>query len=179
MKTIKLLSIVFFSLFAFDSFAVAPHPTPHPDYNSNVSALSEMTIENFLSLDIKNMKQANGKKLKWTHRMALGMTQKKMARKVRKGKLDKTAKFATVANPANKRGRLSLILTVGGFLLLFVPVAGIATLGFLASLVGFGFGLSGIRKDEDNTMAIVGTIVGGTVILLTLIAIIWLSVLVF
>lgn len=132
-----------------------------------------MTIEDFLALDIKSLQEKSGQKTKWSQRLAFKMIQKKMARKVRKGKLDKKAKFASVANPANRRGRLSLILSCGGFLLLFIPFLGI--IGLLAAIVGFAIGLSGIKKDEDNTMAIVGTTVGGVVLLIFVFALIWLA----
>ncbi len=175
MKTFKLISLVFFLTCAFSSFAVTPNHAINPAIAPNLSSIGEMTIEDFLAVDIKKLQQKSGQKMKWSNRLAFKMIQKKMARKVRKGKLDKTAKFSSVANPANRRGRLSLILSCGGFILLFIPVVGI--IGLLAALVGFGIGLSGLKKDEDNTMAIVGTVVGGVVLLLFLVALIWIAAL--
>jgi len=151
--------------------------TPHSGIG-----LESMTINDFISLDFAEYRTEDGKKLKWIHRLGFKMTQKSYERGVRKGKLDGDANFyntAKAASPANRTGRLSLIFASVGLVLLFlsVPVLGIIGLGL--SVAGLVFGLSGLRKDEDQTMAILGTAISALALVLFLILVIsaaaWLS----
>jgi hypothetical protein len=137
-----------------------------------------MTVNDFLAVDLKTYKSADGKKLKWTQRIALSNFQKGLAKKVSKGKIEGTASLneAAKAPSANKHGLLSLIFSAVGLVLLFTPVG---LVGMALGIAGFVLGLIGLKRDADMTMALVGVILGGLVIFITLLAVIvvasWLA----
>ena len=128
----------------------------------------QMTVNDFLSFDAKSFRTADGKKLKWTQRLAFDIAQKNLARKVAKGKIDGNLTMDKAAagkgGGKNIYGLLSLIFSIVG---VFVPYVG------LLLLVGaFVLGLIGIKRDNNPTMAIIGTILSAVILLLILIVII-------
>jgi len=125
---------------------------------------TEITINDFISLDVKNYRTADGKKLKWTKRLAFKIVQKSLARKVKKGKIDgDLAMDDAKAAGGNLYGLLSLIFSVVG---LFIPYVGLAML--IAAVV---LGIIGIKRDNNPTMAIIGLIISALALLLILIVI--------
>ena len=146
------------------------------------NGLEAMTVNDFIALDFAEYRTAEGKKLKWTHRIGFKMAQKSYARGVRKDKIDGDANFydaAKAVSPANRTGRLSLIFASAGLVLMFlsVPVLGIIGLG--SSVAGLVLGLLGLKRDEDQTMALLGTIISSLALVLFLILVVsaaaWLS----
>lgn len=124
----------------------------------------QFTVNDFLSLDVKNYRTADGKKLKWTERLAFKVVQKNLARKVKKGKIDgDLAMEDAKAAGGNLYGLLSLIFSVVG---LFVPYVGLALL--VAAVV---LGIIGINRDNNPTMAIIGLVISALALLLILIVI--------
>ena len=124
----------------------------------------QVTVNDFLSIDVKNYRTADGKKLKWTKRLAFRVVQKNLERKVKKGKIDgDLAMDDTKAAGGNLYGLLSLIFSVVG---LFVPYVGLALL--VAAVV---LGIVGIKRDNNPTMAIIGLIISALALLLILIVI--------
>ena len=149
------------AVFNYNAFAVNTHP---PVSSGSMPLTPQMTINDFVKMDIKVFRNADGKKLKWGQRIALGMAQKNFARKIRKGKMDGAASLDTALAPGNNNinGLLSIIFAFTG---LFIPIIGFGLL--IAALV---LGIIGIRKDANPTMAIIGTVVSGVFILLVLVA---------
>ena len=133
--------------------------------------MGQMTVNDFLAFDAKAYRSADGKKMKWTERLAIGIVKKKLERKVNKGKIEGTATMAeaTKAASASKYGLLSLILSAAGVILLFTPLG---LVGIVAVIAGFVLGLIGLRRDANTTMALIGTILGALGIFITLLAVI-------
>lgn len=146
-----------YQVMAVNSVTVAPAVA--------IDAASMMTVNDFLALDIKNFKTADGRKLGWTKRIAFQGMQKNLAKKVKKGKLqgDMTMKEASALS-GNMYGFLSLILSVLG---LFIPYLGLAML-----VAGLVLGIIGINRDNNPTMAIIGTVLSALFLLLLVIVVI-------
>lgn len=73
-----------------------------------------------------------------------------------------------LAKSRNRRGKVSFILGAIGLLTMFSGILAILSIPlFIGGLV---IGILGISKDETKTMAIVGTIFNGLMLLLILIA---------
>lgn len=153
------------------SFAVDVKNSPVYDAQAAVNA---MTVNDFLAMDIKNYRNAEGKKLNWTQRLGFKIAQKSFAKSVKKGNVDGEANFkeAAGASAANKHGRLSLIFAAAGLVLLFIPLGALGLLGLGLSVAGFVLGILGLKRDEDQTMALIGTIISGLTLFLFLILII-------
>ena len=157
-----------------DIIAINSAATVSPGY---VHA-GDMTVNQFLSMDLKTFKSAEGKKLKWTQRIALGSFQKNLAKKVKKGKVDGQASLhdVTKAPSANKFGLMATIFSSVGLLLMFTPVG---LLGMALGIAGFVLGLIGLKRDADMTLSLIGVVIGGLVILITVLAVIivasWLA----
>lgn len=151
------------------SYAVHPGKATTSDATM---AAGQLTVNDFLAMDFKSYRDAEGKKLNWAKRIVLKGAQKNFAKKVKQGKLEGTANFqesASAVNRANRTGRFSLIFAALGLVMLFIPP--IALLGFALGTAGFILGLIGLSKDEDPTMAIIGTVVGGIILLVFLLAV--------
>ncbi len=151
--------------------AYAVHIESSPHHPGKINLGDEMTVNDFLALDVKDYRTAGGNKLKWNQQLAFKIAQKNFTRKVQKGGLDENLNFHEAANvsPANRTGRLSLILSSVGLVFFFIPVVNIIGLGF--SLAGLILGIIGLRKDEDQTMAIIGMVIGGLGVLISLLVI--------
>lgn len=135
----------------------------------SVSIDPQIIVEDFLVIEFKEFRTDEGKKIKWTQRLALHLVQKKLARQLRQGKIevDTNVHTALKASAANKTGRLSLIFSIIGLLVLVIPYGNI--FGFGLTIAGLVLGIIGIRRDENKTMAILGTVFGGISLLLYLI----------
>ena len=127
----------------------------------------QMTVNDFISVDFKNYRTEEGKKLKWTSRLLFTGAQKKLARQVKQQKLDGNESMEDVAKGGgrNIHGLLSVIFAGAG---LFIPFLGLALI--VAALV---LGIIGIRRDYNPTMAIIGTVLSGVILLLFLIVLIF------
>lgn len=144
--------------------ASAIHNENLPASGGALALTSQITVNNFLAFDAKSYRTVDGKKLKWTERLAFKVVQKNLARKVQKGKIDgnMTMDQARAAG-GNIYGLLSLIFAVVG---LFVPYIGLALL-----IAAFVLGLIGIKRDNNPTMAIIGLVLSAVILLLLLIVI--------
>jgi hypothetical protein len=134
-----------------------------------------ITVNDFIHTDIHSLRTADGKKLGWVKRMGVKMAQKNLEKQVRKGKLEGTASLenAMRASSANKRGLLSVIFGALGIIFLFIP--SISIIGLAFSIAGFVLGIIGLSRDEDFTLALIGTILGGVVLVIYLIAILFIA----
>jgi hypothetical protein len=87
----------------------------------------QMTVSDFLSINFNNYKAEDGSRLKLGQRVAMKMFQKKIAKQVRKGKIEGTSPFfdfATGEGYSNRTGRMSLIFSSVGLLMLFHSLPG-------------------------------------------------------
>lgn len=143
------------------SFRVsAIHNTSAPLTLDAKALAQSMTVEDFLQIDLKGYRSADGKRLKWSQRVAMGMVQKNLARNVKKGKIESTATLdqAIAAKNKNIFGLLSVIFSVAG---LIVPYFGLAMI-----IAGLVLGIMGIRRDADPTLAIIGTVISSVFLIL-------------
>ncbi|MDQ3015450.1 MAG: hypothetical protein M3R25_01820 [Bacteroidota bacterium] len=158
------LTFFLFTSFVFSHQALAVNS--HRSENAmTIGVKSQMTVNDFLAVDLQNFKSADGKGLKWTQKLAFKAMQKSMARKVAKGKIEGTMSLeeAGTAAGGNLYGLLSLIFSVVG---LFIPYLGLAML-----IAGLVLGIIGITRDNNPTMAIIGTVLSAVFLLLILIVI--------
>jgi hypothetical protein len=125
-----------------------------------------MTVNDFLAIDIKEYRTAEGKKMKWTHRLILGGKQKNLAKKVRKGEIEGTATMSMAAAPGqnNTLGLLSVIFSIVG---LFIPYLGLPMI--IAALV---LGILGLKRDYNPTLATIGTVLSSVFLVIVIIALI-------
>lgn len=151
---------------------LAVHITSGTNAIENYSRGKSMTVNDFLAFDSKEFRTQEGKKLSWTKRLGMKMTQKHLAAQVRRGKIDGNTDLHTAmrASSANKKGLLSLIFSSLGLIFLFIPY--VAILGLGLSIAGFVLGIIGLKRDEDTTMALIGVILGGVALFIYLLVII-------
>lgn len=149
-------------LISYEASAINNKSLPAPGIALALS--SQLTVNDFLAFDAKSYRTVDGKKLKWTERLAFKVVQKNLARKVQKGKIDgeMTMDQARAAG-GNLYGLLSLIFAVVG---LFIPYVGLALL-----VAAFVLGIIGIKRDNNPTMAIIGLVLSAVILLLLLIVI--------
>lgn len=176
MKPFFLTLFLFAGLaFSYDASAINNTATIAP---SVLASNSQMTVNDFLAIDLKKANNRSGQKISWAQRLVLKQYQKGLDRKVQKGKLDGTMTLseATRAGNANMTGLLSLIFSAVGLILLWTPLG---LIGMALGIAGFVLGIIGLKKDANTTMALIGTILGALVIFMTLLAVIivasWLS----
>ena len=111
------------------------------------------------------------RKPNFIERFAIRLAQKGIVKKIAKGDLLLTAsQDDTGAGNPNKRGLVSLLFALVGILFLFIP-GGLAGIGGLFAIAGFILGIIGLKRDEDKTLALIGTIVGALVVTLYLLVI--------
>ena len=71
---------------------------------------------------------------------------------------------------------MATIFSSVGLLLMFTPVG---LLGMALGIAGFVLGLIGLKRDADMTLSLIGVVIGGLVILITVLAVIivasWLA----
>jgi hypothetical protein len=158
------LTLLLLSGFVFVNESAAIQPSL-PAEGHALALAQQLTVNDFLSFDAKSYRTAEGKKLKWTQRMAFQVMQKNLARKVKKGKIagDMTMDEAAGAAGGNLYGLLSLIFAVVG---LFIPYLGLAML--IAALV---LGIIGLKRDNNPTMATIGLVLSAIFLLLIIIVI--------
>lgn len=126
---ISRFSLLFVALIIFvPSYSmVLPSATPEPvkTDNANVSALSNMSVEEFLSLTPKKFRELTGEKLSITKKLSLKMAQKKIRKALKNHEqVDNT----TMANAMDTSD-----FNIGGFILgLLLSVIGV----LIAYLIG-------------------------------------------
>ncbi len=160
----KIFILTFFALMGFYGnaavkSAVLLNPVGTPELTNLDAAFSQMSPESILKLTPKQYRAMTGKKLSVKQVIALKAAQSQL----------KKQEFTTSSsgNP-NKWGMLSLIFNGIG-LLAFIFLGPLA-LPF--SILAVIFGFKGLKKDSNNTMAIIGLIVGGIGILLELLSLV-------
>lgn len=169
MKSI-ILTFLFLSGFLFSLKVHAIQPAL--DNASVPGADVTLSVQQFIDFDLKSYRDANGKKLPLLKRFSISILQKKLAKDVKKGRVEANADLSAAmkAPSANKRGLLSLIFSSLGLIFLFIPY--VAILGFGLSVAGFVLGIIGLSRDEDMTMALLGVILGGIGLFIYLLAIV-------
>ena len=111
------------------------------------------------------------RKPNFIERFAIRLAQKSIVKKIAKGELvASAAPDETGPGNPNKRGLVSLLFALVGILFLFIP-GGLAGIGGLFAIAGFILGIIGLKRDEDKTLALIGTIVGAIVVTLYLLVI--------
>jgi len=158
-------------------FLIAISTITHPVYGVNIeNEISvetifknpgQITVNEFIAVDFKNYRTEEGKKLKWTSRLVFKGAQKKLARQVDQHKLDGDMLLEDVAKGGgrNIHGLLSVIFAGAG---LFIPILGFGLI--VAALI---LGIIGIRRDYNPTMAIIGTVLSGVILVLFLLVLIF------
>src|SRR4030095_7228477 len=168
MKHFFLTTFLFIELLCWDSASAVHSNHAIIDYNTT-DVNQQMTVNDFLSIDFKQYRAEDGNRLKWGQRIAMKLFQKKIARELRKGKIEATSPFFDYSRGegySNRTGRLSLIFSSVGILMLFIPY--LAIVGVALGIAGFILGVIGLKKDADPTMALIGMIIGGLVLFLFL-----------
>ncbi|MBK6478178.1 MAG: hypothetical protein KA109_15410 [Saprospiraceae bacterium] len=144
----------------------------------NTKIYPSLTLTEIASIDIDRLAADHQLKMNWVQKLSFRFFQKRLSRQIIKGRLNKNVTLQQandIANRknSNRRGKVSLIIGAIGLLTMFS--------GFLALLAiplfigGLVVGILGISKDEKKTMAIVGTVFNGLMILLILMALIALT----
>lgn len=173
MKIQKLICWLPILLCSLNTMAVNSITHSREEFTSE-SLWHTVTVDRFLALDINRLHQSGLLHANWLQRVVLKQLQKKLAKKVVKGKLDRCSTLSdTMPQLANKNpnmhGLLSLIFGGLGFISLLLGSLAILSIPFaLAALI---LGIIGIKKDKNNTMAIIGLVFGSAVILLLILAI--------
>lgn len=173
MKILKLICWASFMLCCLHVPAINSIAHSKEAYSSR-SLWSTVTVEQFLAMDINRLHQSGLFHANWLQRQLLRQVQKKLAKKVAAGKLDQRLNVSDAVphrsnNNQNTRGLLSVIFGGLGFIFLLLGSLSILSIPFaIAALI---LGIIGIKKDKNNTMAIIGLVFGGTVILLLILAI--------
>ena len=160
------LTLIFVMGAALTHQSAAISTAPAPMAKDAMSIASTMTVSDFLAVDFKGYRTAEGKKLKWTQRLAFSMTQKNLAKQVKKGKIEETATMdmAMAAKGRNTFGLLSVIFSVAG---LVIPYFGLAMI-----IAGLVLGIMGIKRDSDPTLAIIGTVISSVFLVLLLLVLV-------
>ena len=117
-----------------------------------------MTIALFLQLKPNEIERLTGHKLTLKEKIALKIYKLKLRKKING---DDPAKN-------KKLGTLSLIFGIAAFVFAFIPVLGILSLPLAIAAVIFG-AIS--LKGNKNTNGIIGIILGGTFVLLFIVAV--------
>ena len=140
-----------------------------PPVTLSTTPINELTVKDFISIDINTYQIAGKKKLSWLQKTTLKSFQKNLAKKIRQGRIDPATTLKDVEEvTGNKRGLLSVVFSVAGLLFLFIP-GWVGYIGILLSAVGIYFGIKGMQKDEDTLLALIGTIVGALALLINVI----------
>jgi hypothetical protein len=155
-RTIAFLILAFFSI---TSFAAVTPSEPVP------------AKIGFKKITPKEVEKLTGKKLTTFEKIKLKIVQSKIARKVLKLGDD------PMTDKQKKWAQLSLILGLASIalvLIAFVPYISIlGILAFPAALLAIIFGIKSL-KGNSNSKGIIGIVTGGSVLLLTALAIVWL-----
>lgn len=164
----KHLSAILLIIFFLANKANAVHT-----YSKEMCNQAQTTPMNtFIDPSSADRNNAKNQKPGLIKRMVLKTAQKSILRKIAKGKLDTLVyqnRPEETINP-NKRGLISVLFAGVGLLFLFVP-GGLAGIGGLFAIAGFILGIIGLKRDEDITLALIGTIVGALLIALYVVVI--------
>lgn len=143
----------------------AVSPAPEAIVETETALAPALTLGELVEMTPREWETHSGEKLSFGKRLAFKMVQKKIKKQAAKGHLDLSA-------PASREtmSTLSLIFSVVGLALLFVPV--ISFLGLVLGIAGFVLGLVAFKKEGVNVKNILGVVFGGLMILLFLVGII-------
>lgn len=159
MKSAKLISFLILTLFSLASYAAVTPADPVPAKAS------------FKKVTAKEVEKLTGQKLTAFEKLKLKIVQSKVARKL--------LKFGDepMTEQQKKWAKWSLLLglsSIALFFIAFIPyISIIALLMIPASILAVIFGIKSL-KGNSNSKGIIGIVTGGSVILITLIGIIWL-----
>lgn len=171
MKTLIKISIPILLFFFSTNIYAVVNPNP----NTTTPEKENITVEEFLELTPSALEKRTGKELKWGQRGLLKAAQKRLRKKLSKGKIQLDDKLIK----KEKEGRLSLyslwfgiISVLAGLLtLLFIILAIVnrpnttgVIIGLIASLItsllasvaGLIYGILGLEYEERTGMVIIG-----------------------
>jgi hypothetical protein len=153
MRFMKIFTLVVFTFFGVSAYsASAPGPMP-------VLPGDTASIKLPIKITPAYVERLTGKKLNFFQRLELKLLQKKIRKQIDDPEL--------VAKSL-RDGRRSLIFGILAIGLLFIPLLGI--LGIASAVLALVFGIKSL-KYQSNANAIIGTVLGGLVLLLFLIVI--------
>lgn len=135
-----------------------------PTSNNQEQVNEQVATQSSLEKTAKKRKTRKKKKGNFLERMALKLAAKKLNKAIQKEKEGKKNTYGAISLGFAGLSLLDLIFQTGA---LFI-------LGGICALV---FGIIGIVKDENKVMAIIGTVYGGATVILTIIALIWVLLL--
>ena len=153
MRFMKIFTLVVFSLFCLSAYSAS---APSAIY---VLPADTATVKPPVKVTPADIERLTGKKLNFFQRLELKLLQKKIRKQIDDPEL--------VAKSL-RDGRRSLIFGILAIVLLFIPLLGI--LGIASAVLALVFGFKSL-KYQSNANAIIGTVLGGLVLLLFLIAI--------
>ncbi len=163
---LRLQTLVFivFILSTLHSFAVNTKREGHP--NTQPQKLTDISIGQFIAMDFDQLQESKLIKINWLQKSIFKAAQKKLTKKVAKGKIeaDSFVIKARETKNENSRGKLALIFGVSGLLLLTLGTAGLI-LAFPLGILAFILGIIGLRKDKNRTMATLGVVLGSLLLL--------------
>ena len=135
--------------------------------------LNNLTVGQFISLDIETLQRNNLIHLNWLQKSIIKSSQRKFERKVAKGKIDASKKLfnSKYAPGNNNRGLVSVLLALG-LATLFIWPGTLLLFGIPLSIIGLIFGIKGVKKDNSNSLAILGIVLHSIALLFFIIAII-------
>lgn len=150
------------------SAVAAVAPAPASIVETETALEPALSLGELAEMTPREWETQTGEKLGFGKRIAFKIVQKKIKKQAAKGHLDLSA-------PAGREtmSTLSLIFSVVGIALLFVPV--ISVLGLLLGIAGFVLGLVSFKKEGTNIKNILGVVFGAAMILLFLVGIILLA----
>lgn len=159
MISTKVVLFLFLTLFSLLSYAAITPSDPVPAKG------------NFQKVTVKEVERLTGKKLNFFQKLQLRLVQSKPIKKLlRLGDEPMTER-------QKKWAEWSLILglsSIALFFVAFIPYVSILALLMIpASILAVIFGIKSL-KGNSNTKGIIGIVTGGSVILITVIGIIWL-----
>jgi len=157
-------------MFLLSSFS-AVAAIPYHVYEDNKTATTQndldvTSVEDFFELTPKEIEARTGKKPSLGERIALKLAQKRVKKQLKKGKQPDFQEESS----DGRFSLLSLIFGGAGALLVFLPIIGL--LGLLAGIAAVVLGVIGLKRENKKTMAIIGTVLGGLVVLLFIVAIV-------
>ena len=144
-----------FMFFAFLPFNTIYATVLASSYQKVTTDNQNLNSQDFSKMTVQEYALRTGKKMSFIEKFAFKIAQKKvnMMRK---------------ADGAGSDLLSLLSVILGGAGLLFVLIgtsSGLVLLGLLSGIAGFVLGLLGLKKEDSHTMALIGMICGGIVVL--------------
>ena len=172
---LRLLTFIFLISILSPLHLIAVNTTEVDHLKNKTHPLTDISVGQFIALDFEKLQESKLIKINWIQKSIFKAAQKKLTKKVNKGKINASQSLfkAGAGKSENRRGMFSLIFGGAGFLFLFLGP--LAYLSLPLGIAGLILGIIGVKKDKDDTMAIIGMVFGSLVILLFILAIILIA----